>query len=175
MNLRRFSAFGLLLVVIAVVGRAPADEPKLEDLDPNGRPKGYKAGLSERFAIWHEGGTWHFRMTTGPKDRATFSGTIQVVGGKMTSLTPVTVEKGGKDKKNLDYGSWNADGTLFTFSFVTGKAGQDGFDLQVSDKATVLAFSLKVDGKEVPGKVFLGAKNAHPKSATFRLPAHPGR
>src|SRR5262245_13671040 len=83
------------------------DEPKLESVDPTGKPKGYKAGVSARFAIWHEAGVWHVRTTTGPKDRATFSGTVEVVGGKMVSLTPVTVEKGKKNKVNLDFGSWN--------------------------------------------------------------------
>jgi len=166
-------AFGLLLLVMAAVGRAPADESKLEDVNPNGRPKGYKAGLSARYAIWHEAATWHIR-TTSAKDTHVFSGTIQVMGGRMTSLKPITVEKGGKSKTNLDYGSWNPEGTLFTFSFTTGK-GQDGFDLQLNDKATELTFVLKVDGKEAPDKVFLGAKNAHPKAASFRLAAHPGK
>jgi len=171
MNTRIRLAGAALLAVIVVTATAVADE----DIDAQGRPKNYKAGQSRRYAIWHEGDTWHVRTTTGPKDGHTFSGTIQVVDGKMTNLKPVAVEKGGKSKKNLDYGSWNPEGTLFTFSFTTGKGGQDGFDLQVNDKAKSLKFVLKVDGKEVPDDIFVGAKNSHPKSATFSLPAHPGK
>jgi len=168
MHARKRLAAIALLSAIVVTAVAVADE----DINPQGRPKNYKAGQSTRYAIWHEGDTWHFRTTTGPKDGHVFSGSIQVVGGKMTSLKPISAEKGGKSKKNLDYGSWNPEGTLFTFSFTT-KGGQDGFDMQVNDKATSLKFVLKVDGKEVPDDIFVGAKNAHPKSAEFSLPAHP--
>src|SRR6476660_2995840 len=106
MNTRIRLACVALLAVIVVSAVAVADE----DIDPQGRPKNYKAGQSTRYAIWHEGDTWHFRTTPGPKDGHTLSGTIHGVGGKMTSLKPISVEKGGKSKKNLDYGSWNPEG-----------------------------------------------------------------
>jgi hypothetical protein len=171
-NARRFGVMWVVLAAATVIIPASAAD---EDVDPNGRPKGFRTGLSSRYAVWHDAGVWHLRTTSADKDSHNFSGTIQVVGGKMTSLKPVSVEKGGKSKKNLDYGAWNSAGTLFTFSFTTGKNGHDGFDLQVSDKATELKFVFKVDGREVPEKIFLGAKNVHPTSATFSLPAHPGK
>ncbi|MSR52216.1 MAG: hypothetical protein EXS09_02875 [Gemmataceae bacterium] len=163
-----------MLAVVAITSRSVAEEPKFEEASPIGRPNGFKSGASTRFVIWHDAGTWHVRTTTGSKDTHVFSGTIRIVGGKMTSVKPIAAEKGGKSKTNLDYGSWNAEGTLFTFSFTTGR-DQDGFDMQLSDKATALKFDLKLDGKESPDKVHLGAKNAHPKSATFYLHAQPGK
>lgn len=162
-----------VLTVLAVTSQSMAETPTFEQVDPTGKPNGYKTGLSARYAIWHEGGTWHFRTTTNNDDSKVFSGTLEVIGGKMANLIPIKPE-GKKAKKNLDYASWNAASTILKFSFTTGK-GQDGFDLQLSDKATALKFSLMVDGKEVTKQIFLGSKNSHPSSATFTLPAHPGK
>lgn len=176
MTLRLCGTISLIMLASVVLcPRAAADEPKFEDVDPKGKPDGFKAGQSARFAIWYDDGTWHFRTTTA-KDSKKFSGTIDVVGGKMVSLNPLTVEKGGKGKKkdNLDFGSWNPEGTQFTFSFTTGH-GMDGFDMKLSDKSTALKFALKIEGKEMPDHIFIGSKNAHPKGATFFLPAQSGR
>jgi len=175
MMTRYFLTFGVLAVAIAAVNSTSmADEPKLEAVDPTGKPKDYKPGLSTRYAIWFDGDTWHFRTTTA-KDTKVFSGTMEIVGGKMVDLQPVSADKGKKkNKKNLDYASWNPDGTQFTFSFTTGTF-QDGFDMKLSDKATAIKFVLKVEGKEMADHIFIGAKNAHPKGATFFLPAKPGK
>jgi hypothetical protein len=164
----------LLAGVAATTPASAGEEPKFEDLDPSGKPKDFKAGLSTRYAIWHDGTTWHFRTTTAAKESQEFSGTIEVIGGKMTALNPVKVE-GKKAKKNKDFGSWNPEGTRFKFSLTTAKGFVDGFDLQLSDKATALKLVLKVNGEEAPKAIFLGAKNAHPTSAMFFLPARPGK
>jgi len=163
----------VVLTVLAVTSQSMAETPKFEEVDPTGKPNGYKTGLSARYAIWHAGGTWHFRTTTASDAGKVFSGTLEVVGGKMANLIPLKAE-GKKAKKNLDYASWNAASTVLKFSFTTAK-GEDGFDLQLSETATAVKFSLMVDGKEVTKLIHLGSKNAHPSSATFTLPAHPGK
>jgi hypothetical protein len=151
-----------------------ADEPKLEAVDPSGKPNGYRPGLTTRYAIWFEGDTWHFRTTTA-KDTKVFSGSMEIIGGKMVDLKPVSADKGKKNnKKNLDYANWTPDGTQLSFSFTTGTL-QDGFDMKVSDKATAIKFALKIEGKEMADHIFIGAKNGHPKGATFYLPAKPGK
>lgn len=164
----------MAIVLLTWNATSIAEEPTLESVDPKGKPKDYKPGLTTRYAIWHDGDTWHFRTTTS-KDTKVFSGTMEIIGGKMVDLKPVSADKGNKkNKKNLDYASWNPDGTQFTFSFTTGTA-QDGFDMKVSDKATAIKFVLKVEGKEMADHIFIGAKNGHPKGASFYLPAHPGK
>jgi len=171
------TGWAMCVLLAGVAATTPAwagEEPKFEDLNPSGKPDGFKAGLSTRYAIWYDSGTWHFRTTTGAKESQEFSGTIEVIGGKMTALNPVKVE-GKKAKKNKDYGAWNPAGTQFKFSLTTAKGFVDGFDLQVNDKATALKLVLKVNGLEVPKDVFVGAKNAHPSAASFYLPARPDK
>jgi hypothetical protein len=91
----------------------------------------------------------------------------------MTSLTPVAVER--KRGRFADAAAWNPAQTRLTFRLATTKGSQDGFDLTVSGKATALKLTLRVDGQDVPEKVFVGAKGERPKAATFYLPAHPGK
>jgi hypothetical protein len=158
--------------LLAAALPAAGDDSKssLEDLSPVGKPAGYHAGASTRYAVWYEGGTWHLRTTTGTKGTHAFEGKVEIVGGKMVSLKPVAVEAKGKQP---DVGVWNPEHTVFTFDLRTSKGHTDGFDLKVSDGTTALKFTLLVAGEPAPGRVFVGAKGAHPKAAAFSLPARP--
>jgi len=151
-----------------------ADEPKLEDIDPTGKPKDYRPGATTRYAIWYDDGTWHFRYTTGNEDVQSFTGTITVVRGRMSTIvargTPAKDVKTGADAP--------VEKTTVRACKVNAKINQgieSGIDFTLDEKATALKFELKVNGREVPAKVFLGAKGAHPKSDTFYLPAKPGK
>jgi hypothetical protein len=171
----RFAFPALLAVVLTTAAFAEEPKYKLEDLSPVGKPEGFKAGQSTRYAVWHEDGVWHVRSTSGAKGPHSFQGTLEIIGGKMTSLQPVGVEGKGSKKKEADTGTWNPQGTVFRFTLHTGKGHTDGFDLKVTDKATAIKFTLTAGGDEAPGKVFIGAKGEHPKAAVFYLPAHPGK
>lgn len=151
-----------------------ADEPKLEDVDPVGKPKDYRPGVTTRYAIWYDDGTWHFRYTTGNEDVQSFTGTIAVVGGRMSTIvargTPAKGVKTGADAP--------VEKTAIRAYKVNAKINQgieSGIDFTLDDMATALKFELKINGKEVPAKVFVGTKGAHPKSGTFYLPAKPGK
>ena len=43
------------MVVLTIPLTSIADEPEFESVDPNGKPNGYKPGLTSRYAIWFEG------------------------------------------------------------------------------------------------------------------------
>ena len=161
-----------LLAALLLTAAAGGEEPKykLEDVSPVGKPEGFHAGASTRYAVWYEAGTWHLRSTTGIKGTHAFEGAVEIIGGKMVSLKPVAVEGKGKQP---DVGVWNSEHTVFKFDLRTSKGHTDGFDLKVTDGATALKFTLFVAGEQAPGKVFVGAKAAHPKAATFYLPARP--
>ena len=165
------------VVAAALAPPAAGEEPKyqLENISPIGKPEGFKTGQAARYALWYEDGTWHVRTTAGPKGGLTFEGTLEIIGGKMVSLVPVGIEGKEAKKKEADTGTWNAQKTVFKFTLKTGAGHTDGFDLKVTDPATALKFTLTVGGDEAPGKIFIGAKGAHPKAATFYLPAHPGK
>jgi hypothetical protein len=167
--------FVSLLSALALATAAAAEEPKynLEDLSPVGKPEGFKKGQSSRYAIWFDEEGWHVRTTSGEKGPHAFAGMIEIIGGKMTSMTIVGIEGAGAKKKEADTGTWNAQKTMFKFTLKTGAGHTDGFDLKVTDKSTALKFTLTAGGDEAPAKVFIGAKGAHPKAATFYLPARP--
>ena len=170
-------AFLALLSATALAATAAADEPKYktEDLSPVGKPEGFKKGLSSRYAIWHDAEGWHVRTTAGDKGPHAFAGNIEIIGGKMAALSTIGVEGASAKKKEADTGIWNPQKTVFKFTLKTGAGHTDGFDLKLTDPATTLKFTLTIGGDEAPGKVFIGAKGAHPKAATFYLPAHPGK
>jgi hypothetical protein len=167
--------FPALLATVVLTTAAAGEQPKykLEDMSPVGKPEGFKPGLSTRYAVWYEDGVWHVRSTSGTKGPHSFQGSLEIIGGKMTSLQPVGIEGKEAKKKEADTGTWNPQGTVFRFTLHTGKKHTDGFDLKVSDKATAIKFTLTAGGDEHAGKVFIGAKGEHPKEAVFYLPAHP--
>jgi hypothetical protein len=171
------TGFLALLSVAALAAAAAGQEPKykLEDLSPVGKPDSFKKGLSARYAVWYDEEGWHVRSTSGDKGPHNFSGTVEIIGGRMTGLTTVGIEGKGAKKKDADLGTWNPQKTLFRFTLKTGAGHSDGFDLKVTDQAKALKFMLTVGGDEAPGKVFVGSAGAHPKAATFYLPARPGK
>lgn len=172
----RVGLLALLFVVVMAMASA-AEEPKykVEDLSAVGKPEGFKKGLSSRYAIWFEDDTWHVRTTSNEKGPHAFAGMIEIIGGKMTSMTIVGIEGAAAKKKEADTGTWNTQKTVFKFTLKTGAGHTDGFDLKVTEKTAALKFSLTLGGDEAPAKVFIGAKGAHPKAATFYLPGHPGK
>lgn len=139
-----------------------ADEP--EDADPAGKPKTYKAG-SGKYAVWQDKDGWHLRATA-KKDGQEFSGTIEAVDGKFTSAKLIT--SGSKAPPTFPTKSKSVD-----VSYKMQKGSESGFDLKLDDSATAVKFTLKVDGKESPELILIGAKGANPKSAEFTLPAMP--
>jgi len=158
---------------VALAPAAAGEDPKykFEDLSPVGKPEGFKKGLSSRYALWFDDDGWHVRTTSGEKGPHAFTGMIEVIGGKMTGMTIVGIE--AAKKKEADTGTWNPQKTVFKFALKTGAGHSDGFDLKVTDKSTALKFTLTAGGDEAPAKVFIGARGAHPKAATFYLPARP--
>src|SRR5262245_24328317 len=112
---------------------------------------GLQEGQSARYANWFDDEEWHVRTTSGEKGPHAFAGMIEIIGGKMTSMTIVGIE--AAKKKEADAGTWNAQKTMFKFTLKTGKGHTDGFDLKVSDKAAALKFILTAGGDEAPAKV----------------------
>lgn len=141
-----------------------ADEPTFEDADPVGKPKTYKAG-SGKYAIWHDKDGWHFRATA-KKDGQEFTGQIDAVDGKFTSVKLIT--SGSKAPPAFDTKSKSVD-----VSYKLLKNSESGFDLKVDDKVTAVRFKLKVDGREDPELILIGAKGTNPRGAEFLLPPAP--
>jgi hypothetical protein len=152
--------------------RAADDEPPVIEVSPIGVPKNLGSkGSSTRYFLWYDAGGWHLRSDSNDKAHV-FTGLIDVVGGKVTSISNFdTLEAGGK-KKKADLGILSPDKKQISFKFTTSTA-RDGFDFRVNEAATAIRFKLMIEGDVKPGHVLIGAASQPAPQKTFALPAHP--
>ena len=117
-------------------------------IDPRGEPKGFKAGLSARYAVWYDAkdNVWRVRTTTAKKLHR-FHGEVRVVGGEITGLSSHALEAQGKAEDH-----WRANKQAVTFDFKTDK-GIDGINLRLGKNVTAIHFDLRVDGAHHPGEI----------------------
>lgn len=168
---RRFVAifgFGILFGLQTMIAMA-------EDLNPLGRPKNFKEGESSSYAIWVENGLWKLQTTSfdsksknkkQKNNGVIFEGSVRVEGGKMSGGRG-SVEK-AKNLNNADRIDELPNGQGFTFRFATfGKV--DSVDWTLDDKVTALHFKLLINGKEDPGRIFIGGKSIHPEKGEFTI------
>lgn len=157
--------FGLLAGACAP-GPLRADEP-----DPEGRWPKYKVGQQARCVIWRDDNVWHIRTTTAHDQKVVFTGVIKVVGGNITGLGHLNLLEGGKGKEppkvKMEAPAIPKDTLEFKF---TTHGKEDGVDFTVSERATEVSFVVKIDGADVPDKIFVGSGGKHPSAAAFRLP-----
>lgn len=147
-----------------------ADEPVIK-VDPLGKPRALSKGQAIRYGVWFDAEGWHLRTDTGGKVHE-FTGVIDVVGGKVTSIFDFDgLEAGGKKGKS-DFGMLNQAKNQISYKFRTGK-GRDGFDFRVDDAATEIRFTLLIDGLASPERVLIGAKGQPAPAKIFSLPASP--
>jgi hypothetical protein len=149
---------------------ADTDHPGIAQqiLNPVGQLKGFKAGETERFVVWHGKGSWHIRTTTA-RNLHHFTGKIRVEGGTITTLEPHDLEFKGK------FGDWwklSENRKEIVVDFKTDR-GVDGINFQVSPDAKLVHFNLHIDGKHRKNLIFVGRDGQHPEKDPFMLPAHP--
>jgi hypothetical protein len=158
------SAF-LLLFSADVQGQG-----KKGDLDPRGKPKQFDKGNLTGYAVWHSPKGWHLRTTTDTKKHR-FRGTITVEGGTFGKIHSSHLEKEGRLEDHWKVGPKRHQ---LNFEFDTNK-GIDGVDFTVAKEADLIRFDLHIDGKEAPGRTFVGSDGDHPRGMPFHLLAHPGK
>lgn len=161
--------FGLLALFAVVAQPALSqDKKKKGPIDPNGEPKGFHAGETARYAVWHSKRGWHVRTTTAGKKHH-FTGKIHVDGGTIESIHSAHLEAKGKLQ---DHWKVNAARNTVEFDFRTD-SGVDGIDFTVSASAKTIRFNLHIDGKQPEERIYIGQKGQHPRDDPFTLPAHP--
>ena len=161
---------GLVAVSALTLALPAADEQtklELEKFDVKGPPRGLTAGQPARYAIWYDKDGWHLRVTSGG-NLAAFTGVIEPLDGKITSVRFFSSNKALPAQR-----AEKTQTASFRVSLKVGGRVMNGVDLQLADTATAVKFTLKVDDKEVPDRIFIGAQGKHPKGATFHLPAKP--
>jgi len=190
------AAGGAILLFLAAQGipltraddKKTADDPVFE-IDAEGEPRGYdKPPKGPTFYLWYSEGAWHVRTKTKEKAHA-FTGVIQLRKGKVASISGyeglevpnarAAAQKGkgkgkakGRIRKFEDFGKLNDSRTRIDFNFKTS-GREDGFDFKVNKDATLLDFSLKIDGYGHSENIVIGGKNMAPPAGHFTLVAHP--
>jgi hypothetical protein len=161
----------MLLACVAWSPLALADDGSaVIDVNPTGRPKGIAKGRTAQFFVWHDAEGWHLQTHTAER-RHVFTGTIEVMGGKVTKITNFENLEGRK-KIVRDLGLLNQAENEIQFRFAT-KGGRDGFDFQVDESAKQIRFRLLIDGQAAPRRVVIGARGQPSPNEVFMLPAHP--
>jgi len=143
---------------------AIAEEPKVEVIDAKGMPKDYKVGALTRYALWQDDDGWHFRYTTSSDSIIAFTGTIQPVGGRISSITPR-----GTPAKGVKQETKKTTAPKYTFNLKINRGYEGGIDFTVDENVKAIKFELKVNGKDVPAQVYIGEKGTHPKESPFHL------
>jgi hypothetical protein len=157
------------LAIALFAGPILADDPKVEDVDPRGKPREYKVG-SGKYAIWYADDVWHFRATSN-KAGQSFTGRIDAVDGEFTGMKMIATTAKGPTPKGGGLLTVKSKG--FDVKYKLLKDSESGFDLQLDSNATAIKFTLKIDDKDATEMILIGAKSAHPGASEFLLPAKP--
>ena len=171
--MRPFQLFGLCTVsALALAAALTVGEAKVgavaAGINPQGRPKNFKEGEVNGYAVWHDKKGWHLRTTT-KKHEHHFRGQITVEGGTFAKAHSFHLEKEGRLEDHWKLGKKRR---TLTFDFKTDK-GIDGINFTVGKKATAIRFALHVDGKNEPARVRIGSAGVRPGQIPFELAAHP--
>ena len=168
-----------VLISVVLLGLLALDSPGAQKdsvqkkkgaaLDPRGRMEGSPTDKPARYYVWHDPDGWHLRSCSKALNR--FDGSIRVSEGTIRKYRPVGLEAKGKrpDKWGLDDGRQE-----IKFDIQTSNRF-DGFDFSVSDPSAEIEFDLRINGKEMPGRIFVGRDGQHPAKAKFSLPGDPER
>ena len=175
LQFKRWTACALALAVFAtVVSVCSADgKNKRPPMDPQGEPEGFhlRKGTTECFKVWHNPDGWHVHVVNGKGSRDhRYEGTISVEGGVIENIRSNVPKKTGLEAQ------WKhrTDRTEISFDFTTPEK-EDGVSFKVSNAATAVRFSLKIDGKDVPDQILVGKRGDNPDSSSFSCAAHPGQ
>lgn len=160
----------LFMTMLLLLPIGAAEEPVIK-VNPVGEPNGLRKGNAVRYFLWYDAQGWHLRTDSGGAAHV-FNGSIDIVGGKITSISDFENLEAGKKKKNEDRGYYNKEKNQITFKFTTSKK-RDGFDFQVDDSAKEIRFKLLIDGKAVPERVLIGPASQPAPTEVLLLPAHP--
>ena len=95
-----------------------------------------------------------------------FTGTVTPVDGRLQKIaTRTMVEKDATGPDTVKNGNFPS----YTFSVKIGQVVEHQVDFTLDDKTTAIKCEFKVNGRELPSQIYIGAKGSHPKAATFSL------
>jgi hypothetical protein len=151
-----------VLLLAASTGLSPA--ARADDLKLDGKPDGVAGNQTKRYYVWRDKDGVHLRFTTeGVKHR--FSGEIKTTAGSF--LKPTGIEDGA-EAKDGEWWTLSEKGQVLKFDRDTRKT-LDGLDFRLGNRVREIEFVLKIDGEELPARIFVGPSGTSPKIAKFTL------
>jgi hypothetical protein len=169
----RFAVAALVVLFFGLLAQSAAqkksDDRRDSALDPRGRMEGSPTDKPARYYVWCDDDGWHLRSCSKVMNR--FDGSVRVGSATIQKCRPIGLESRGKrpDKWGLDQSRRE-----IRFDIHTARSF-DGFDFSVNDPSAELEFELRINGKAMPKRIFIGRDGAHPAQENFRLPANPER
>jgi hypothetical protein len=159
----------VLPVAVAADSEAAVTE-KGEAIDPRHRGDTSFKAKDPRYYVWYEEAGWSLRCASLPGVDTKFVGTVEVIDGTFDKMRPVGLEKKGK-KADL----WELDGDRKKLTFrITTRGSFDGFDFTTKGgPETRVKYTLRMEGKPHPERIFIGKEGQHPKKGPFSFPAKP--
>ncbi len=137
--------------------------------NPNGQPADLQPGKVVRYYVWYDEAGWHLRTTT-VKRLQDFDGRIRVVGGTVENVIGAQLEGGQGERSDR----WKVSDNKRNIAFrINTQGAMDGFDFTLSEDATDVEFTLKVNGEERADHIFIGKNSKNPPSANFSYRAKP--
>jgi hypothetical protein len=154
----RFLWMALFVTVLGLVSAGAYQRGPQRELNPEGQPEGFKAGVNHRYFVWHDREGWHLRTTTA-RERHRFHGEVVPDEGSIQDLRTFRRERG-------DWVTLGPNGSKVLFDLSTDE-GLDGFDFR--SNAQTLRFRLLMDGKERPELIFVGLTGNNPPAVPFAI------
>ena len=173
---RNFKRAVILAMAVIVCSSAAAitkagGPGKRPPMDPRGEPEGLKKGVVECYKVWHNDDGWHVRVVNGRGSRDhKYQGVISVENGVLDDIHSHLAKKNGVEAQ------WKHGGkkSEVAWDFATPEK-EDGINFRASKGASAIRFSLTIDGKDMPDRIFIGKRGDHPESSSFELSAHPSK
>ncbi len=136
-------------------------------LDPDGEPAAFGRSKSARYAVWRDRDGWHLRTTS---DRRThrFQGEVRIEGG---SFVQVNSYRNAREKPAAHW-KFKPNKQELVFDFQSHER-LDGVRFRVNPGADRVMFTLRIDGSDEVGQVYVGRKNQFPEVLPMALPAWP--
>ncbi len=160
------AATSIVLTALAVRPSPAADEssdsetPKVQELNCYGKPKAWKEGERDVFAMWYDGDKWHVAVRGSKGTKVHYHGRITASAGQVTDMLLIELERKAK-RKSADFFVIRPIANGFDFSFANTGA-VDGFTFKATDPNAILKCDFisgrDDDPKHNPDIIMIGAK-----------------
>ncbi len=93
-----------------------SETPKVQEMNCYGKPKAWKEGERDVFAMWYDGDKWHVAVRGSKGTKVHYHGRITTSAGQVTDILLIELERKAK-RKSADFFVIMPNRRGFDFSF----------------------------------------------------------